>query len=53
MIDNIFELYNQPSKGTADGIEIIVNMAKKQLIDPWNIDIVHLTDNYSEQIYEM
>ena len=53
MIDNIFELYNQPSNGTADGIEIIVNMAKKQEIDPWNIDIVQLTDKYLQQIVEM
>lgn len=53
MIDNIFELYNSQSPAAADGIEIIVNMAKKQEIDPWNIDIVQLTDKYLQQIVEL
>lgn len=53
MIDNIFEMYASQKQDTADGIEIIVNMAKKQDIDPWNIDIVKLTDKYLQQIVEL
>src|SRR5574344_2337443 len=29
-----------------DGIEILVSMAKQGKIDPWNIDIVDITDKY-------
>ena len=29
-----------------DGIEILVNMAKQGKIDPWNVDIVEVTDKY-------
>jgi len=38
---------------TADGIEIIVTMAKNSKIDPWNIDIVDVTDKYLQEIVEL
>ncbi|MEI7474417.1 MAG: segregation/condensation protein A [bacterium] len=37
----------------ADGIEILVEMAKNSKIDPWNIDIVDVTDKFLLQIVEM
>lgn len=38
---------------TADGIEILVDMAKTSKIDPWNIDIVDVTDKYLHELVEM
>ena len=35
-----------------DGIEILVNMAKQGKIDPWNIDIVEVTDKYFMHIFQ-
>lgn len=35
-----------------DGIEIIVSMAKNGKIDPWNIDIVDITDKYLLHLVE-
>ena len=37
----------------ADGIEILVNMAKSGKVDPWNIDIVDITDKYLAQLFQM
>lgn len=37
----------------ADGIEILVNMAKNGKVDPWNIDIVDITDKYLAQLFKM
>lgn len=37
----------------ADGIEIFVEMAKTNKIDPWNIDIVDVTDKFLQQMVEM
>lgn len=34
-------------------IEILVNLAKNGEIDPWNIDIVELTDKFLHQVEEM
>ncbi|MCX9010626.1 MAG: segregation/condensation protein A [Candidatus Methanoperedens sp.] len=34
-------------------IEILVNMAKNGEIDPWNIDIVEVTDKFLRQLEEM
>lgn len=31
---------------TADGIEILLDLAKKGTIDPWNVDITQVTDEY-------
>jgi len=36
----------------ADGIEILVNMAKTGKIDPWNINIVDITDKYLTQLFK-
>lgn len=36
---------NSPSE-QLDGIEILVSMAKNGKVDPWNIDIVDITDKY-------
>lgn len=42
---------NTPSE-QLDGIEIIVSMAKNGKIDPWNIDIVDITDKYLLHLVE-
>lgn len=36
----------------ADGIEILVNMAKQGKIDPWNVDIVDVTDKYLAHLFQ-
>ncbi len=43
--DNVFE--------TSDGISILVNLAKQGKVDPWNIDIVDVTDKYLKKLVEM
>ncbi len=51
------ELAFENSKATlnteTDGIEILVNMAKQGKVDPWNIDIVDITDKYLAQLFQM
>lgn len=36
-----------------DGIEILVEMAKHNKIDPWNIDIVDVTDKFLQELVEL
>lgn len=36
-----------------DGIEILVSLAKMGKVDPWNIDIVDITDKYLSQLFQM
>ena len=36
-----------------DGIGVLVEMAKAGKIDPWNIDIIDVTDKYLAKICEM
>ncbi|MEI8128222.1 MAG: segregation/condensation protein A [bacterium] len=36
-----------------DGIEILVSMAKTGKVNPWNIDIVDITDKYLTQLFQM
>ena len=36
-----------------DGIEILVQMAKNGKIDPWNVDIVDITDKYLAHLFQM
>lgn len=36
-----------------DGIEILVDMAKSKKIDPWDIDIIQITDMFLEKILEI
>lgn len=38
---------------SVDGIEIIVEAAKSGKVDPWNIDIVQLTDLFLEKLIEI
>ncbi len=55
--DGGFELSFENSKAIlnteTDGIEILVNMAKQGKVDPWNIDIVDITDKYLAQLFQM
>lgn len=46
------EVQNDVS-GQADGIEILVGMAKSGKIDPWNVDIVDVTDKYLAHLFQM
>lgn len=41
------------SKDSNDGIGILVDMAKSGKIDPWNIDIVDVTEKYLQKMIEM
>jgi len=45
----LYEGYDQSS----DGIGILVEMAKSGKIDPWNIDIVDVTEKYFQKMFEM
>lgn len=36
-----------------DGVEILVSMAKSGKIDPWNVDIVDVTDKYLSHLFQM
>lgn len=36
-----------------DGIEILVSMAKTGKINPWNVDIVDITDKYLSHMFKM
>ena len=46
-----YSLQNQQNT-EVDGIEILVNMAKQGKIDPWNVDIVEVTDKYLTQLFQ-
>ena len=50
-----FKLENleQERSFQSEGIEILVQMAKSGKIDPWNIDIVDVTDKYLAHLFEM
>ena len=41
------------SKDTTDGIGILVEMAKSGKIDPWNIDILDVTEKYLQRMIEL
>ena len=49
MNNQLFEGYDQ----TSDGIGILVEMVKTGKIDPWNIDIVDVTEKYLQKMIEM
>lgn len=54
MIDNVFESAISLQKSNAkDGIEILVNMAKRNELDPWNVNIVDVTDRYLHYLVEL
>lgn len=42
-----------PEKTESDGIEILVSLAKSGKVNPWNIDIVDITDKYLAQMFQM
>lgn len=48
--ENIFDI-DTPEEAL-DGIALLVSMAKSGKIDPWNIDIVDVTDKYLIQMAE-
>ncbi len=41
-----------PVNQEVDGIEILVQMAKQGKIDPWNIDIIDVTDKYLTHLFQ-
>ena len=48
------EMFSQNSvTEQLDGIEILVSMAKTGKINPWNIDIVDITDKYLAHMFKM
>jgi len=56
-VENLSDLdfvsVSQSKNTEADGIEILVDMAKHGKVDPWNIDIVDITDKYLAQLFKM
>ena len=48
-----FKFDEQQNIFKKEGIEILVQMAKTGKIDPWNIDIVDVTDKYLAHLFEM
>lgn len=52
--DNNFDFVSvNPLTQESDGIEILVSLAKTGKVDPWNIDIVDITDKYLAQLFQM
>lgn len=52
--DNDFNFVSvNPVNQELDGIEILVSMAKTGKVNPWNIDIVDITDKYLAQMFQM
>ncbi|MBR2526458.1 segregation/condensation protein A [bacterium] len=49
----IYENVEQHNIYQAEGIEILVQMAKAGKIDPWNIDIIDVTDKYLSHLFEV
>ena len=49
----IYDNLEQQNKYHAEGIEILVQMAKSGKIDPWNIDIIDVTDKYLSHLFEI
>ena len=54
-VNNIDSLNKQNEivqEAEVDGIEILVSMAKQGKIDPWNVDIVEVTDKYLMHLFQ-
>jgi len=49
---NIPKQEDYVQEAEVDGIEILVNMAKQGKIDPWNINIVDVTDKYLMHLFQ-
>ena len=43
---------NYVKEAEVDGIEILVNLVKQNKLNPWNIDIVDITDKYLMHIFQ-
>ena len=61
MVVNNLDIFNNTvaseltsvNNNEVDGIEILVNMAKQGKIDPWQIDIIDITNKYLAYICNM
>lgn len=53
MISTNTESLEQEVYEQADGIAILVQMAKFGKIDPWNVDIVDITDKYLAHLFQL
>ena len=51
-IDSLNMQQNFVHEAEVDGIEILVNMAKQGKIDPWNVNIVDVTDKYLMHLFQ-
>ena len=49
---NIPNQENYVHEAEVDGIDILYNLAKQGKIDPWNVDIVDITDKYLMHIFQ-
>ncbi len=49
---NLQNQNNFVHEAEVDGIEILVNMAKQGKIDPWNVNIVDVTDKYLMHLFQ-
>ena len=55
MVANSIDSFNKQDfvqEAEVDGIEILVNLAKQGKIDPWNINIVDVTDKYLMHLFQ-
>lgn len=52
-LEENLNIINTQDTSQIDGIEILVSMAKAGKIDPWNIDIVDITDKYLTNMFEI
>ncbi len=52
-MDNLSMVSTIEAGEQVDGIEILVGMAKSGKIDPWNVDIVDVTDKYLAHLFQM
>lgn len=51
--DTVQNIFQPAEKEESDGIEILVSLAKTGKVNPWNIDIVDITDKYLAKMIEM
>ena len=51
-LNNTNNTLSDSKEADVDGIEILVNMAKQGKIDPWNVDIVEVTDKYLAHVFQ-
>jgi len=49
---NMPQQENFVHEAEVDGIEILVNMARQGKIDPWNVNIVDVTDKYLTHLFQ-